>query len=395
MSTLVDALLEKPFDGSSAVPGGALRQKSRLAADIFDADLCSLDSVVVRQDTKFLESFAQCVGIPYEAKQIYRVSNLDLPAGRRVALSPGDPQKMVVNNTALYNDSRMPLLLAREQSNFLTRCCLSLIGGLHLRPFVMHVHEQGDHESMTVERTLLRRPCRVGAKCFGGCLAQLLGLLIVAAATTAYVILVLRKSRQCSDGSGSGSRSELCDTPWLEMHWLGIVIQVSWLAGFLLCLPCGCYGGYRCRKRTRFEMQAELPVGASDPASTSFGARKPSINRISSSDEAGEVYGRIVEKTEPYASMMQQCCCYCTFYDEIYEESPGADSRHVFTTRMNYCCCGRVNNCCGATCCKHDFILDILDPGSDEVVATIQRTYAAGDGCDACCRCVQKFQTYL
>ena len=394
MSTLVDALLEKPFDGSSAVPGGALRHKSRPATDIFDADLCSLDSVVVRQDTKFLESIAQCVGIPYEAKQVYRVSNLDLPAGRRVALSPGDPQKMVVNNTALYNDSRMPLLLAREQSNFLTRCCLSMIGGLHLRPFVMYVHEQGDHESMTVERTLLRRPCRVGAKFFGVCLAQLLGLLIVAAATTAYVILVLRKSRQCGDGSDSGSDSALCDTPWLKMHWLGIVIQMSWLAGFLLCLPCGCYGGYRCRKRTRFEMQAELPVGASDPASASFGARKPSINRISSSGE-GEVYGRIVEKTEPYASMMQQCCCYCTFYDEIYEESSGADSRHVFTTRTNYCCCGRVNNCCGATCCKHDFIIDILDPDSDDVVATIQRTYAAGDGCDACCRCMQKFQTYL
>jgi hypothetical protein len=401
MSTLVDALLEKPFDGSEAVPSNGLRDNSRPSTDIFDADLCSLESVIVRQDTKFLESIAQTVGIPYEAKQVYRVSNLDLPADRRVALSPGDPQKMVVNNTALYNDSRMPLLLAREQSSFLTRCCLSLVGGLHLRPFVMHVHELGHHEHMTEERTLFRRPCRIGAKCFGGVLAVVLGFAIAAAATAAYAVLALQKSRSCGargaadsdsdSGSGSDRVSALCDTPWLEFHWLGLVVWGSWLAGILLCLPCSCFGGYRCRKRMRFEMQAELSVGGSGPASS--GGRKHSVNSFVYG-ETGEVYGRVVEKTEPYAKMLQQCCCYCTFYDEIYEETPVA-RQHVFTTRMNYCCCGRVNNCCGATCCKHDFIVDILDPDTNEVVATIQRTYAAGEGCDACCRCIQQFQTYL
>eukprot|EP01043_Picozoa_sp_COSAG02_P098925 COSAG02_NODE_35053_length_474_cov_1.757333_1_plen_54_part_10 len=54
MSTLFDALLEKPFDGGEAVPSSGMRDKSRPGTDIFDTDLCSLDSVIVRQDTKFL-----------------------------------------------------------------------------------------------------------------------------------------------------------------------------------------------------------------------------------------------------------------------------------------------------------------------------------------------------
>lgn len=407
-STLIDGLLEKPFDGSDAVPGGVLRDKARSAADIFDTDLCALDSVIVRQDTKFLESFAQSVGIPYEAKQMYRVTNLDLPAGRRVALAPDDPEKMVVNNTEMYNGSRMPLLLAREESSLLTRCCLSLVGGLHLRPFVMHVHEAGHNESVTQERTLFRRPCRIGAKFFGYCLGLLVSALVAGGAAGTYAFLALHKRRTCSStgDSDSGSSSGTvtiaddtfpCNTPWLEMQFIGIVIWATWLGTFVLCLPCSCCMGKKCRKRTRFEMWAErVPKHVSegiDPVSAPTGQRRHSVNGFS--DGAGEVYGRIVEKTEPYGKMMQQCCCYCTFYDEVYEENDAEGSRHAFTTRMNYCCCGRVNNCCGATCCKHDFIIDILDPDTDCVVATIQRTYAAGEGCDACCRCMQQFQTYL
>lgn len=33
-----------------------------------------------------------------------------------------------------------------------------------------------------------------------------------------------------------------------------------------------------------------------------------------------------------------------------------------YTLRTGVACCGRVNNCCGATCFKHDLIMDLLDP---------------------------------
>ena len=387
-STLKDGLLEKPFDGSDAVPGGELRAKSRPADDIFDVDLCSLDGVIVRQDTKYLESLAQSVGIPYEAKQMYRVSQLDLPEGRRVALSPHDPQKHSVDNTQLYQDSRQPLVVAREESNKFLRCCLAWCGGLHLRALVMHMHEDaGQKGAYTEERALIRRPCRCGAKCWSWCFAMLFGLLAGLLCGAVYAVLWLRKQRTCDAGSASISNSTsggdgfLCDAEWLEIYFIGAVITAGWLAGMLLCLPVGCCVGYRYRKRTRFEMVAELPRGPA-PSDALAG---------------GEVFGRVVEKTEPYPSMVYQCCCKCIHYDEIHEEGPGvgAGSRHVLTTRTSHCCCGRVNNCCGATCCKHDFIIDILDPETEEVVATLQRTYAKGDGCDALCRMCQQFQTYL
>ena len=68
---------------------------------------------------------------------------------------------------------------------------------------------------------------------------------------------------------------------------------------------------------------------------------------------------------------------------------------HVFTTRANMCCCGAHNNCCGATCCKERFVIDILDPrDNDAVVSQLVRTYAPG-GCSAFCRCYNGFSQYL
>ena len=68
-----------------------------------------------------------------------------------------------------------------------------------------------------------------------------------------------------------------------------------------------------------------------------------------------------------------------------------------YRLRVNICCCGRVNNCCGATCCKDDAVYDILDMDGN-LVATIQKTYgrsAPGAGCcgaDACCRSANDFE---
>ena len=59
-----------------------------VAVDLVAADLEKMRGVVVRQETQFLESFAQGLGLPYEAKNRYKVSAL--PEGRAVATSPTD-----------------------------------------------------------------------------------------------------------------------------------------------------------------------------------------------------------------------------------------------------------------------------------------------------------------
>ena len=118
-----------------------------------------------------------------------------------------------------------------------------------------------------------------------------------------------------------------------------------------------------------------------------------------------------------------------------------------YSLRTSTWCCGRVNNCCGATCCKNDFVIDILDQqvsldgrrnsvgrsvGVDgwesvtkaintvsyshsydshtfltaciellhasslstqgNVVSTIQKTYAPTGNADACCRMAFEFR---
>jgi hypothetical protein len=53
-------------------------------------------------------------------------------------------------------------------------------------------------------------------------------------------------------------------------------------------------------------------------------------------------------------------CPQCTFRTQVIDESSGAP-QHKFTLQTGMCCCGRVNNCCGATCCKNDMVIDILN----------------------------------
>lgn len=57
-----------------------------------------------------------------------------------------------------------------------------------------------------------------------------------------------------------------------------------------------------------------------------------------------------------------QCCCLCTYYNDVLEKQ-GTLLEHKFTVKTNLCCCGdlrpKVNNCCGATCCNNDLIMDV------------------------------------
>ena len=99
----------------------------------------------------------------------------------------------------------------------------------------------------------------------------------------------------------------------------------------------------------------------------------------------GSVVGEVVEAFEPAAGTSSfeekwwTCCCLCTFFARVTSETePG------FTLRFNSCCCGEHNNCCGATCCRPDLVIDVLDE-SGAVVSHVQKTFAPAGGDAARC----------
>ena len=113
--------------------------------------------------------------------------------------------------------------------------------------------------------------------------------------------------------------------------------------------------------------------------------------------------GRIRHVTRPppsppssHSQCCQSCCLY-TCYTRVLEakgnSSGGRAMHHAYTIRTNLACCGRVNNCCGATCCKDSAVFDILDP-SGRVVGHVQKLYGGG-GCGACCRSMAHLNNYV
>jgi hypothetical protein len=112
--------------------------------------------------------------------------------------------------------------------------------------------------------------------------------------------------------------------------------------------------------------------------------------------EGGDfLVGRVRDDFASYCTRCFDCCCLCTSYADVEVASHAAAGgfEKRFRLRVNPCCCGRVNNCCGATCFRHDAVFDILDAKSGEVVAHLQKTYAPGPG--ACCRVAFKFDNYV
>ena len=83
------------------------------------------------------------------------------------------------------------------------------------------------------------------------------------------------------------------------------------------------------------------------------------------------------------------CCCF-TYYTKVLEQGP-TGLQHRYTIRAGTACCGRVNNCCGATCCKNNLIMDVLD-AEGKLVSTIQKTYAPSGNAGACCRMLFEFK---
>lgn len=113
----------------------------------------------------------------------------------------------------------------------------------------------------------------------------------------------------------------------------------------------------------------------------------------------GRKLGRVKEDCAPCHPQWFQRCCQvlgcCTFYykAEQWDEARKAYD-HKYTLRYNTACCGRTNNCCGATCFRSDAVFDVLDQ-NDNVVAYVQKTYGGdGDQSGALCRCLMQFSNY-
>jgi len=113
--------------------------------------------------------------------------------------------------------------------------------------------------------------------------------------------------------------------------------------------------------------------------------------------------GRVKENFVPYFSKCLTNLCSCTYYHDVEKYIGGNDAdaddysfEKSYAIRTSLCCCGRVNNFCGATCCKNDLVIDVLDK-NDHVVAHIQKTYAPSEtgGCGAFCRAFCEYSNYI
>ncbi|KXZ49785.1 hypothetical protein GPECTOR_19g236 [Gonium pectorale] len=118
----------------------------------------------------------------------------------------------------------------------------------------------------------------------------------------------------------------------------------------------------------------------------------------------GQMIGAVEEDCDSCGTCCFEQCCLCTCTHKVLVGSSRETLVHKYSLRNPMCCCGRVNNCCGATyvggpgrdCCKPNYFIDILEPGAspDHPTAVIQKTYGAG-GCSDCCRCMFDFNNYI
>ncbi|GLC44928.1 hypothetical protein PLESTB_001690400 [Pleodorina starrii] len=107
----------------------------------------------------------------------------------------------------------------------------------------------------------------------------------------------------------------------------------------------------------------------------------------------GTMQGMVVEDYDGYCGPCLEQCCMCVYRQKVLVGSSRSSLVHKYSLVNPMCCCGRVNNCCGATCCKPSLFIDIVDTGSN-LAAVAQKTYGGGKGSD-CCRCVFDFSNYV
>ena len=109
--------------------------------------------------------------------------------------------------------------------------------------------------------------------------------------------------------------------------------------------------------------------------------------------QANRLLGTVVEDSSWGGCL--KGCCLCNHTHNIMVAQPGGGLDHRYSIVVPTCCCGRVNNCCGATCCKANLIMDIVSPDG-KLVTTVQKTYGgAGGGCECCACSAAKMNHYL
>lgn len=240
--------------------------------------------MVMVQETQYMESIAQSIGVPYEMKNKYKLSLL--PEDKSVARSPDDPTGWCPSGEELVALDRF--LFVQEESGCCVRLFLTFCGMSNLRPLKLHFRVIND------EVFLAQRPF----KCGGGC-----------------------------------------------------------------CCPL-------------------------------------TMNLYSGDENNSKLIGRVREDFDNYMGKCFSLCCTCTSFHSIEKSTSEllvnpSNFEKLYTLRANLACCGRVNNCCGATCLKNDMVFDILDRNG-MVVAHLQKTYAPDSTCcGAFCRMSYKFSNYM
>lgn len=99
-----------------------------------------------------------------------------------------------------------------------------------------------------------------------------------------------------------------------------------------------------------------------------------------------ETDGRLVGRVQEDCGIRRffQLSCLGTSYQKA-DEWDAENLKKRFTStpkhtmRYTYAFCGRVNNCCDATCLRSDVVFDVLDQEGN-VVAYIQQTCGDGEG---------------
>ncbi|KAG2442495.1 hypothetical protein HXX76_002581 [Chlamydomonas incerta] len=107
----------------------------------------------------------------------------------------------------------------------------------------------------------------------------------------------------------------------------------------------------------------------------------------------GQQIGMVIEDADSYCGMCYQQCCTCTYTQKVMMGSTRESLVHKYSLVTPLWCCGRVNNCCGATCCKPNLFIDVVSPDG-KLVNAVQKTYGAG-GAGDCCRSMFDFSNYI
>ncbi|GLI64392.1 hypothetical protein VaNZ11_007658 [Volvox africanus] len=116
--------------------------------------------------------------------------------------------------------------------------------------------------------------------------------------------------------------------------------------------------------------------------------------RLYQNGQQKQLIGAVIEDFDNYCARCFDCCCLCIFKHKVLV-GPTRDSLvHKYSLVNSACCCGRVDNCCGGTCCRPSFFIDVVEPDGS-LAAVAQKTYGGGEGCADCCRCAFDFNNYI